>query len=251
MQIALLLEGKTALITGAGQGNGRAMAIGLAQAGARVIVTDLNPDTASQTAQLIEQTGAQAQAHALDVGDAAACQALFQTLGLSALDVLVNNAGIIGREGIDGPTALQTFQRVIRVNLEGTVNMCHAGLSALRKSRGCIVNIASVASYAGQPGSLGYAPSKGGVKLLTQSLAAELARDGVRVNAIAPGLMDTPMIDFTRHNPQRLEGFIQRIPMARMGRPDELVGALLFLASDMSSYVTGAIVPVDGGLLAV
>jgi len=98
---------------------------------------------------------------------------------------------------------------------------------------------------------MGYAPSKGGVKLLTQSLAAELARDGIRVNAIAPGLMDTPMIDFTRRDPQRLAGFIQRIPMARMGRPDELVGALLFLASAMSSYVTGAIVPVDGGLLAV
>ncbi|WP_154678016.1 SDR family NAD(P)-dependent oxidoreductase [Paraburkholderia nodosa] len=247
-----ILTGKIALITGAGQGNGRAIAIGLAEAGASVVVSDMNEANARETAAIIEANGHAAYACQLDVTDAAQCRGVTEDIAarLGAIDVLVNNAGILIREGIDSENALANLQRVMKVNHEGTFNVCHACLPALRKTRGTIVNIASIASFSGQPNTLGYSPSKGAVKMLTQSLAVDLASDGIRVNAIAPGVIETPMTVFTRDDPARLERFMSRIPMKRVGKPEELVGAVLFLASSMSSYVTGVILPVDGGYLA-
>jgi NAD(P)-dependent dehydrogenase (short-subunit alcohol dehydrogenase family) len=252
MNLSQLLSGKTALVTGAGQGNGRALARGLAQAGATVVVTDLNGDNADQTAALIRSQGGHAWSHALDVTDTEQCQQLAQEVESSVgpLDILINNAGILIRGGIDVPEAARQLQQVMKVNLEGTFNVTYAWLSSLRKTRGNIVNIASVASFAGWPNTLGYAPSKGAIKQLTQSLAADLAKDGVRVNAIAPGVMATAMSASTRADPEKLDKFLVRIPMGRVGEPEELVGAALFLASSMSSYVTGITVPVDGGFLA-
>ncbi len=247
-----LLTGKTAFVTGAGQGNGRAIAIGLAQAGARVVVTDMNEDNAAQTARLIEGQGGQASSYRLDVTDAEACRAVATAVEseVGALDVLVNNAGILIREGLDSPNASRNLQQVMKVNHEGTFNVTHAWLPSLRKTRGTVVNIASVAAFLGWPNTLGYSPSKGAVKLLTQSLAADLGKDGVRVNAIAPGVIETPMTVSTRADASKLERFMSRIPMGRVGQPEELVGAVLFLASDMSTYVTGITLPVDGGFLA-
>lgn len=247
-----LLTGKTAFVTGAGQGNGRAIAIGLAQAGARVVVTDMNEDNAAQTARLIEGQGGQASSYRLDVTDAEACRSVASAVEseVGALDVLVNNAGILIREGLDSPNAPRNLQQVMKVNHEGTFNVTHAWLSSLRKTRGSVVNIASVAAFRGWPNTLGYSSSKGAVKLLTQSLAADLGQDGVRVNAIAPGVIETPMTVSTRADSAKLERFMSRIPMGRVGQPEELVGAVLFLASDMSTYVTGITLPVDGGFLA-
>lgn len=246
------LSGRLALVTGAGQGNGRALALGLACAGARVVVTDVNAQTVAETARLIEQQGGTAWADTLDVTSFEACSALAARLAdrVGTVDLLINNAGIIIREGSDSPNAEKNWRKTIDVNVHGTFNVTHAFLPALKATRGTIVNIASIAAYAGQGGSLGYSPSKGAIKMLTQSWAAELAKDGVRVNALAPGVIETPMTEATRENPEKLEKFMARIPMGRVGQPDELIGPVVFLASSMSTYVTGVTLAVDGGFLA-
>lgn len=248
-----LLLGRIALVTGAGQGNGRAIALGLAAAGARVVVTDINADTIEQTADLIREAGGEAWSFRLDVTSAEACIELADQVGkeIGEVSVLVNNAGIIIREGIDSPSAVRNWQRVMDVNLNGTFNVTHAWLSALKATKGTIVNVGSIASFVGVADTLGYSPSKGGVKMFTQALARELASSEVRVNAIAPGVIETPMTEATRNDPQRLSGFLGRTPLARVGVPEELVGPVVFLASSMSSYVNGVTLPVDGGFLAV
>lgn len=248
-----LLKGQLAFVTGAGAGNGRAIAIGLAAHGADVVVTDIDGDAAARTASNIATMGRQSWHHHLDVTDVDACRQLALTIGQSAGDVsiLINNAGIIIREGIDSERASENWRRVLDVNLNGVFNVTHAFLSALRARRGNIINLGSIASFVGVADTLGYSPSKGGVKLLTQSLARELARDGIRVNAIAPGVIETGMTVATRNDPTRLAGFLGRTPLGRVGQPDELIGPVVFLASNMASYVSGAILPVDGGFLAV
>lgn len=245
-----LLQGRTALVTGAGQGNGRALAIGLAQAGARVVCTDVNAATVAETAALI---GSAARHQVLDVTDFAACQSLAASLAADgwAIDLLVNNAGILIREGSDSPNAAANFERVMRVNVQGTFNVTQSLLAQLKAARGNVVNIASIAAFAGQ-GSIGaYSPSKGAIKMYTQALAQELAPFGVRVNALAPGVIDTPMTTVTRRAPEKLERFMSRIPLGRVGQPADLVGPVVFLCSALSEYVTGVTLPVDGGFLAV
>ena len=247
-----LLAGKLALVTGAGQGNGRAIACGLATAGARVVVTDLNADNAARVAAEIREAGGQAWHYMLDVADQDACHALARRVEaeVGALDILVNNAGIIVREGVDSERATANLERTLDVNVLGTFHPVRAWLKSLRATRGSIINVASIASFVGIPGVLGYSPSKGAVKQLTQALAVELAKDGVRVNAIAPGVIETPMTAPTREAPEKLDRFMSRTPMARVGQPEELVGPVVFLASAMASYVTGVTLPVDGGFLA-
>ena len=166
------------------------------------------------------------------------------------VNVLVNNAGIIIRETIDSPRAPENWRRVMDVNVNGIFNVVHAWLPALRQTRGNIINVASIASFVGVGGTLGYSPSKGAVKLFTQALARDLASDGIRVNAIAPGVIETPMTASTREDPNRLAGFMTRTPLGRVGQPEELIGPVIFLASSMASYVNGVILPVDGGYLA-
>lgn len=247
-----VLGGRIALVTGAGQGNGRAIAKGLAKAGARVVVTDLNEANARAVAAEINAAGGQAAAYRLDVTSREACQALALTVAgeIGNIDILVNNAGIIIREGLDSPQAASNLERTLDVNVMGSFLPTQAWLGALRATRGVIINVGSIASSTGIPNVVGYSPSKGAVKLLTQALAVELAKDGVRVNAIAPGVIETPMTSYTREAPERLDKFMQRTPMARVGQPEELVGPVVFLASGMASYVTGVTLPVDGGFLA-
>ena len=253
MSTSQLLSGRMALVTGAGQGNGRAIALGLAAHGADVVVTDIDTVAAQQTADDVSARGRRGWSYTLDVTDADACAALAKTVGaeIGPVAILVNNAGIIIRETIDSPCAHDNWRRVLDVNLNGVFNVTHAFLPALRQTRGSIINIGSIASFVGVADTLGYSPSKGGVKLLTQSLARELARDGIRVNAIAPGVIATAMTKATREDPARLAGFVGRTPLGRVGQPDELVGPVVFLASDMASYVSGVTLPVDGGFLAV
>jgi NAD(P)-dependent dehydrogenase (short-subunit alcohol dehydrogenase family) len=137
------------------------------------------------------------------------------------------------------------------VNLFGVFNTVHAWLPALRRTRGCIINVASGAAFIAQGGALGYSASKAAVKMLTQSLALDLAPDGIRVNALAPGVIETPMTEATRADPARLGRFMQRIPAGRLGQPHELAGPAVFLASGLASFVNGVTLPVDGGTLAV
>ena len=248
-----LLAGRLALITGAGQGNGRALALGVAQAGARVIATDLNERAVEETAKLIRSEGGEAWSFALDVTMPADCEALAKRVEkeIGKVDLLVNNAGIIIRENMSSPSAAANWRKTLDVNLNGTFNVTLAWLAAIKETKGSIINVASIAAYAGQGTSLGYAPSKGAIKMFTQSLAQELAPSGVRVNALAPGVIETPMTEATRQNPARLQAFMTRIPMGRLGQTEDLVGPVIFLASDMSRYVTGITLPVDGGFLAV
>jgi NAD(P)-dependent dehydrogenase (short-subunit alcohol dehydrogenase family) len=248
-----LLAGKRALVTGAGQGNGRAIALGLAAHGADIVAADIDLAGAERTAADLRGRGGNAFAFPLDVTDVAACHALAQTIArdIGEVSILINNAGIIIREGLDSPRAAENWRRVLDVNLTGVFNVTHAFVPTLRKTRGTIVNLGSIASFVGVGDTLGYAPSKGGVKLLTQALARDLARDGIRVNAIAPGVIETAMTEVTRNDPARLAGFIGRTPLGRVGQPEELVGPVVFLVSEMASYVSGVTLPVDGGFLAV
>lgn len=247
-----ILFGKIALVTGAGQGNGRAIAKGLAQAGATVVVTDLVMANAQSVAAEIIKAGGHATAYGLDVTSTDQCHALAATVtkDVGDIHILVNNAGIIIREGIDSPKAAQNLAQTLNVNVMGTFYPVHAWLPALRATKGCVINLASIAASIGIANVVGYSPSKGAVKQLTQALAVELAKDGIRVNAIAPGVIETPMTSYTREAPDRLEKFMMRTPMGRVGQPEELVGPVVFLASDMASYVTGVTLAVDGGFLA-
>jgi NAD(P)-dependent dehydrogenase (short-subunit alcohol dehydrogenase family) len=251
--MANLLTGKIALITGAGSGIGQAIAVAYAQEGAKVVITDLDLAGCHQTLEKVQDLGGQGWVYALDVTNVAAVQTLAQQVQneLGNIDILVNNAGVILREGIDSPNAHAVIRKVMDVNLLGVFNAIHAWLPALRATRGCIVNISSGAAFLGQPRALGYSASKGAVKMLTQSMAADLGVDGIRVNAIAPGVIVTPMTDVTRADPQRLEKFMVRIPLGRLGQAHEIAGAAVFLASDLATYVNGATLPVDGGTLAV
>lgn len=232
-----LLAGKIALVTGAASGIGRAIAQACAQAGARVVHTD-------RTAP----AGAVAS-FALDVTDAEACAAVAARVQgeIGNIDILVNSAGILVREGIDSPRAHAIVREVMDVNLHGTFNVIHAFLPQLRATRGCILNIASGAALRAQAGCAGYSASKGAVKMLTQSMAADLGRDGIRVNAIAPGVIDTPMTEATRNDPARLSRFLANIPLGRIGQAAEIAGPAVFLVSGMASYVNGVTLLVDGG----
>lgn len=251
--MANLLTGKIALVTGAGSGIGQAIAVAYAKEGAKVVITDLDLVGCHQTLEKIQDLGGQGWVYALDVTDVAAVQTLENQVQneLGNIDILVNNAGVILREGIDSPNAHAVIRKVMDVNLLGVFNTIHAWLPALRATRGCIVNISSGAAFLGQPRALGYSASKGAVKMLTQSMAADLGVDGIRVNAIAPGVIVTPMTDVTRADPQRLEKFMVRIPLGRLGQAHEIAGAAVFLASDLATYVNGVTLPVDGGTLAV
>ncbi|MBL8337705.1 MAG: glucose 1-dehydrogenase [Rhodoferax sp.] len=249
---APLLQSRLALITGAAGGIGQAIAVAYARAGARVIVTDIQAAACDATVAQVQALGGTAWAFGVDVTDVPACQALAQQVGaeIGAIDTLVNNAGIIVREGLDSPKAHENIRRVFDVNVFGGFNVLHSFLPALRQTRGCIINIASGAAFIAQGGALGYSSSKAAMKMLTETMAIDLARDGIRVNAIAPGVIETAMTEATRANPQRLAGFLQRTPMGRLGQPSEIAEPAVFLASSMASYVNGFTLVVDGGILA-
>lgn len=250
--IPRLLEGRLALVTGAGSGIGRAIALAYARAGARVVLADLQAQACAAAAAEIESFGGKAWSFALDITDVPLCQALAQRVGaeIGPIDTLVNNAGLLIREGLDSPNAHANIRRVFDVNVMGGFNVLHAFLPALRQTRGCIINIASGAAFIAQGNALGYSGSKAAVKMLTETMAIDLARDGIRVNAIAPGVIETPMTEATRSNPQRLAGFLQRTPQGRMGQPEEIAAPAVFLASGMASYVNAVTLVVDGGMLA-
>ena len=246
-----LLENKLALVTGAASGIGRAIAVAYASAGARVILTDRS---AADCEAALAEVRAVPQAHdarafGLDVTDARACTELAERVAreIGAIQVLVNSAGILVREGIDSPRVHDIVRDVMNVNLFGTFNAIHAWLPALRETHGCIINIASGAALRAQRGCAGYSASKGAVKMLTQTMAADLGKHGIRVNAIAPGVIETPMTQATRENPARLAGFVAGIPLGRIGHASEIAGPAVFLASELASYVNGVCLLVDGG----
>jgi len=239
------------LVTGAAQGNGAAIARGFAAAGARVALVDRQLAPARELARRIEAEGGRAVAYELDVSDAAACRKLAAAVQaeMGDVSVLVNNAGILIRSGVEAGSALEDWRSTLRVNLDGPYHMVLALLDALKRSKGCILNVGSIQSFVAAPNSVAYTASKGGVRQLTLALANELAVHGIRVNAIAPGVIATPMTESTRADPAKLAGLLKHVPMRRYAQPEELIGPALFLCSPHASYVTGAILPVDGGYL--
>lgn len=245
------LEGRTALVTGAAQGNGAAIALGLAQAGARVVVTDMVIDGAEATASRLRDAGAQARAGRLDVTDRAASIRLAATLASDGwpIDLLVNNAGISPRVPVDSTEFDRTWDMTVDINLNGVMHVSRAFLSHLRASKGTIVNIASIAAFVAIRSTLAYSASKAGVRGLTLAMAQEFATDGIRVNSVAPGQVMTPMLAPSLANPVRKKEIEARILLGRVADPSELVGPVVFLSSQMSSFVTGVTLPVDGGYL--
>ena len=249
-----LLHNHIAAITGAGSGIGRAIALGFATAGARVVALDINGETAAKTAADIGAAGGQAHALTLDVTDQAACRTAAAKVAndIGAISILVNDAGINRRNAFtaDADTVAKDWRDIMAVNLNGVFNVTHAFLAQLRASKGRIVNIASIQSFmhVRTPNSAAYTTSKHGVLGFTRALAAELGKDGVRVNAIGPGFIETPLNEKVRAtNPELVKVFLDHTPLGRAGKAEDIVGPALFLASDLSAYVTGSIVMADGG----
>lgn len=249
-----LLTGQIAVITGGGSGIGQAIALGYAKQGAGVVVLDANVEAAAQTVAAITNAGGQAWSFLLDVTERERCNERAVEIGekIGQISILVNSAGINRRNAFTGsPDAvIKDWQDIMSVNLNGVFNVTHAFLGQLRATRGRIVNIASIQSFVHvrTPSSPAYTASKHGVLGFTRALAAELGKDGVRVNAIGPGFIETPLNEQARRNkPELVEMFVEHTPLGRTGKPEDIVGPAIFLASDLSAYVTGSIVMVDGG----
>jgi NAD(P)-dependent dehydrogenase (short-subunit alcohol dehydrogenase family) len=249
------LDGKVAVITGAGSGIGRVAASLFAAEGARVVVADVVADHAESTVADITSAGGTAVAVTVDVADerqvAIMVDAAVETYG--GLHVLFNNAGIFPEE--DGgvlDTPPDTWERVMQVNLKGVWLGCRAAVPAMLESGGgSIVNVASfVALMGAATAQIAYTASKGGVLAMTRELAVEYARRGIRANAICPGPIETPLLAELLADPARRQRRLVHIPIGRFGRPDEIAKAALFLASDDSSFVTGSALVVDGGITA-
>ena len=253
-----LLQNHIAVITGAGSGIGRAIALGYASEGARMVLLDINEKAAAEVAQEIRSAGGKSDSFALDVTKREDCVAMAKQVAdkVGPVTILVNNAGITRRNGILGATeaVIKDWEDIIAINLNGVFNVTHAFLASLRAAKGRIVNIGSVQSFMHlrTPTSPAYTASKHGVLGLTRALAAELGKDGVRVNAIGPGFIETPLNEKSRAgNPELVKIFVDHTPLGRTGKPEDIVGPAIFLASDLSAFVTGTIVMADGGYLTI
>ncbi len=249
-----LLAGHRAVVTGGGSGIGRAIAKGCAGEGAETLILDANSEAAAAVCGEIAAAGGRARWFELDVRDRDACIAMAGKISgeLGNITILVNNAGINRRNPFTGDAdAVRTdWDDVMSVNLDGLFNVTHAFVDQLRATSGRVVNIGSIQSFLHlrTPNSLAYTTSKHGVLGFTRALAAELGKDGVRVNAIGPGLVETPLNAEARaRNPDLVRIILEHTPLQRTGQPEDIVGPAIFLASDLSRYVTGDIIMADGG----
>lgn len=247
-----VMDGKVAVVTGAGSGMGRATANLLAAEGARVVVVDISGDQ-DITAKEIGESAIAVQADVTKTKEVkAAVDAAVDTWG--HLDVMCNAAGVVSEPATIDMYSDDEFERVLSINLKGTYfGMKHALPHLLANGGGAIVNWGSLASSLGMPGAAGYVASKAAVATLTKTAAVEYASRGIRVNAIIPGVVDTAIVQKGRDagfDPEAM-GILQRIPMGRLGRPEEAAQVVMFLVSDAASYVTGVLIPVDGGYLAI
>jgi NAD(P)-dependent dehydrogenase (short-subunit alcohol dehydrogenase family) len=245
------LEGKVAVVTGGTSGIGRALSLGLAEAGANVVATARRQQQVDETAAEIEKRGRKSLRVASDVGDRASLEKLSDAVleGFGRVDILVNCAGIIKRRPtLDLPE--EEWTNIINTNLTGTLRACQVfGRAMLERGYGRIINIASLNSFVALSEVAAYAASKAGVASLTRSLAVEWSKKGVTVNAVAPGVFRTDLNAQLLDSTPRGQELLMRTPMGRFGKTEELVGAVVYLASDSASFVTGQILVVDGGFL--
>lgn len=244
-----MLENKVALVTGAGRGIGRAIAIALAKEGAEVVVNyNGSEERAKEVKQTIEENGGKASIYKCNVSDFEACEAMIKDIVKEhgRLDILVNNAGIT-KDGLIMKMKEEDFDSVLNVNLKGTFNTIrHSARQMLRQKSGKIINISSVSGILGNAGQANYAASKAGVIGLTKTMARELGSRGITVNAIAPGFVDTEMTEVLSE--ELKENACKQIILGRFGKPEDIANAVVFLASDKADYITGQVISVDGGM---
>jgi 2-dehydro-3-deoxy-L-rhamnonate dehydrogenase (NAD+) len=246
--VFLELPGKVAIVTGAARGIGFAIAGRLSRAGAQVMVADIAEDGAVAAAERLREGGGKATGVAADVTSPTEVGAMVErTLdAFGAVDILVNNAGITGRDAPLWETTDEDWEKVLDLNLTGVFYCCRAVVSHMRERRsGAIVNVASISGKEGNPNMIPYSVSKAGVICLTKALAKEVITDAVRVNAVAPGVIETPLLD--QLQPEAIDYMKSKVPMGRMGSPEEVAAVVHFLASDAASFVTGQCYDVSGG----
>ena len=244
-----MLKNKIVLITGAGRGIGRAIAIALAKEGAEVVINyNGSVERAKEVKQTIEENGGKASIYKCNVSDFAACEAMIKDIvkEYGHLDILVNNAGIT-KDGLLMKMSEEDFDKVLDTNLKGTFHTIRAALrQMIRQRSGRIINMASVVGVSGNAGQANYAASKAGVIGLTKTAAREVASRGITVNAIAPGFIETEMTDVLSEDVK--ENLLGSIPLKRMGQTKDIAETVAFLASDKAAYITGQTVSVDGGM---
>jgi 2-dehydro-3-deoxy-L-rhamnonate dehydrogenase (NAD+) len=246
--VFLELPGRVAIVTGAARGIGFAIAERLSRAGAQVMVADIAEDGAAAAAERLREGGGKAAGVAADVTSPTEVGAMVErTLdAFGAVDILVNNAGITGRDAPLWETTDEDWEKVLDLNLTGVFYCCRAVVSHMRERRsGAIVNVASISGKEGNPNMIPYSVSKAGVICLTKALAKEVITDAVRVNAVAPGVIETPLLD--QLQPEAIDYMKSKVPMGRMGSPEEVAAVVHFLASDAASFVTGQCYDVSGG----
>lgn len=241
------LEGQTALITGAGRGIGKTIALKLAESGADIVLADMSPEVA-EVRVVVESLGRKCLTFEADVTDLEAIETMVKKIieELGSIHILINNAGIT-QDNLFMRMKPEQWSKVIDVNLNGVFNVTKAVIRPMVKQRtGKIINISSVVGFSGNPGQVNYSSTKSALVGFTKSLAREVGARGVTVNAVAPGFIDTAMTQALNESQQ--EAILQQIPLGRMGDADDIANAVAFLASEEASYITGTILHVNGGM---